>query len=112
MNAAAGAAMSSAAPPIPGASHTLAMGLLRNASARWRGDSGAAVLPLRLSAYWQPELRPAPLAEPDAFSPHGAAGRGIRWYQMGQEVLGYIPGVRGGFRIPVHAVPRLARCAP
>ena len=48
---------------------------------------------------------------PDAISSHGGGGRGIHWYQTGSEVLGYVPGVRGGYRVPIDAIPRLVQCA-
>ena len=92
-----------------GEARALADGFLRYESACWRGERGAAAFQLRLSAYWQPDMPPAPVAAPDAVSPHGAAGRGILWYEIGQEVLGYIPGLRGGYRLPGRAVPQLAR---
>jgi hypothetical protein len=97
----------------PGAeARALALGYLRYTSASWRGDDRASIFPLRLGAYWQPELPPAPAATPDAVSPHGGGGRGIQWYETGGEVLGYVTGGHGGYRIPAEAVPRLARCAP
>lgn len=107
-------AIEKALPPVATASAAseLATGFLRYASACWRGDRSATVFPLRLNAYWRPALPLAPVAVPDAVSPHGAAGRGIRWYQTGQDVLGYIPGQDGGFRVPVAAVSHLVRCAP
>ena len=98
--------------PSHGAARELAMGFLRYASAHWRGDPRPAVFPLRLSAYWRSEMPPAPTAAPDAVSPHGAAGRGIRWYETGPEVVGYVPGLPGGYQVPVQAVPTLVRCAP
>jgi hypothetical protein len=98
--------------PATGAvARELAAGFLRYASSCWRGDRCAAAFPLRLSAYWRPAMPPAPAAAPTAVSPHGAAGRGIRWYETGQEVLGYVPGLPGGYQVPAPAVPGLARCA-
>ncbi len=94
------------------AARDLATGFLRYASACWRGDTCAAAFPLRLSAYWRPALPPPPAAAPDAVSLHGAAGRGIRWYQAGQDVLGYVPGLVGGYQVPARAVTHLVRCAP
>mgnify|MGYP000073562650 CR=1 FL=1 len=105
-------AIETTSPATGGAARELAAGFLRYASACWRGDRCAAAFPLRLSAYWRPAMPPAPAAAPAAFSPHGAAGRGIRWYEAGQEVLGYVPGQPGGYRVPALAVPGLARCAP
>ncbi|MGH6959686.1 MAG: hypothetical protein ACREE7_04310, partial [Dongiaceae bacterium] len=70
------------------------------------------VFPLRLGAYWRPELPPAPEAAPDAVSPHGGGGRGIEWYQTDHDVLGYVPGRGGGYQVPVQEIPRIVRCAP
>ena len=90
----------------------LALAYLRSLSAAWRGDARAAVFPLRLSAYRRGELPAAPKTVPDAISPHGGAGRGMAWYQAGDDVLGNVPGSDGGYRVPISAVPRLVRCAP
>lgn len=90
----------------------LASAYLRYVCACWRGDVAAPIFGIRLGAYWRPDLPPAPDADPDATSPHGGAGRGIRWYRQGDEVRGYIPGARGGYAVPVTAIPRLVLCAP
>ena len=101
------------AAPLAGlAARTLALGYLRYASARWRGDACASAFPLRLSAFWRSELPRVPMMAPDAISPHGGAGLGIAWYQTGNDVLGFVPGSRGGFQVPVSAIPRLVRCTP
>jgi hypothetical protein len=97
-------------PPGRGA-RDLAQACLRYESACWRGDS-AREFATRLGSYWRPELPPIPTTEPDAYSPHGAGGRGISWFEKGDEVLGYIPGRRCGYRIPVLAITELARCVP
>lgn len=89
----------------------LALACLRYESACWRGEP-AREFSMRLSSYWKPNLPPAPTMEPDAYSPHGAGGRGIRWFEKSGEILGYVPGCRCGFRVPVTAVAGLARCAP
>ena len=74
-------------------------------SAHWRGQPGLQVLEWSLARFWSPELPPVPPTLLDAMSPHGAGGRGIRWYAAGKDVLGYVPGVRGGYRIPTSAIP-------
>jgi hypothetical protein len=101
-------------PPAPAgeAARTLAEGYLRYICASWRGDAGAPVFGIRLGAYWRPQLPPMPETAPDAVSPHGGGGRGIHWYQTGDEVLGYVPGRRAGYRVPLAAIARLVRCAP
>ena len=82
------------------AARELALGYLRYASACWRGDARAAAFPLRLGAYWCAELPPVPATAPDAFSPHGAGGRGIQWYQAEDDVLGYVSGGNGRLSSP------------
>ena len=104
------------APPIPAppsetAVHALALTYLQFASACWRGEILAPVFASRLGAYWHPDMPLEPATAPDAVSPHGGAGRGICWYHVGREILGYVPGVRGGYQIPVGAIPRLVECA-
>ena len=89
----------------------LAMAYLLYESACWRGQP-ARVFALRLGSYWRSELPPVPKTEPDAYSPHGAGGRGIRWFEKSGEVLGYITGCRCGYRIPVSSIAGLARTVP
>ena len=84
-------------------SATLAQAYLDYESALWRGDGQAAKFAAWLSAYHCPEMPPRPTAQPDAISPHGAAGRGIAWYDTPIEIRGY--GNGAGFRIPHVAVP-------
>jgi hypothetical protein len=88
----------------------LALSYLRWASACWRGDTLAPVFATRLGAYWRPVLPPMPAERADAISPHGGAGRGIHWYHTDEEVLGYVLGGAGGYRVPVAAIPQLVRC--
>jgi hypothetical protein len=89
----------------------LALSYLRWASACWRGDTLAPAFATRLGAYWRPVLPPIPAGRADAISPHGGGGRGIHWYHTGEDVLGYVPGAAGGYRVPIAAIPQLARCA-
>jgi hypothetical protein len=101
------------APALSGeAARALALGFLRYASACWRGEEAARHFATRLGAYWRPQMPPMPTTPADDFSPHGAGGRGIAWYQTGDEVRGYIPGRGCGYRVPVDAIQRLARCVP
>lgn len=90
----------------------LADGYLRYACATWRGDAGAPIFGIRLGAYWRSQLPPAPAGAPEAFSPHGAGGRGIAWRQVEGEVVGSVAGCRGGYVVPVAAIPRLLRTVP
>jgi hypothetical protein len=80
------------------------------ASACWRGEQRAPLFATRLGAYWQPELPPQPIGTPDAMSLHGGGGRGIQWYETGEEIRGYVPGVCGGYRVPIAALPELVGC--
>jgi hypothetical protein len=98
-------------PPAGPVARAMALAYLQYASACWRGDRLASVFATRLGAFWRPEMPPAPAAAPDAVSPHGGGGRGICWHQVGSDVLGHVPGARGGYQIPVGAVPRLVACA-
>jgi hypothetical protein len=88
----------------------LALSYLRWASACWRGDRLASVFASRLGACWRPALPPKPAGRADAISPHGGGGRGIHWYHTDEEVLGYVLGGAGGYRVPVAAIPQLVRC--
>jgi hypothetical protein len=88
----------------------LALSYLRWASACWRGESLAPVFATQLETYWRPALPPMPAGRADAISPHGGGGRGIHWYHTNEEVLGYVPGSAGGYRVPVAAIPQLVRC--
>ena len=97
--------------PAGAEARALALAYLQYASACWRGDPHAAVFASRLGAYWRPDMPPAPAAAPDAISPHGGGGRGVCWRYAGEDVLGHIPGARGGFQIPVATIPRLVACA-
>jgi hypothetical protein len=88
----------------------LALSYLRWASACWRGETLAPVFATRLETYWRSSLPPVPADRPDAVSPHGGGGRGIRWYHTDDAVLGYVPGAGGGYQVPVAAIPQLVRC--
>jgi len=106
------AAISVPLPSRPGeAARALALGYARYASACWRGDAAANVFGSRLGSYRRGDLPTRPAAMPHAVSPHGGGGRGIHWYQTGNAVFGFVPGCRGGYQVPVDAVPRLVQCA-
>lgn len=92
------------------AARALALAFLRYASACWRGDESARRFAAQLGVYWRPRLAAAPAKAPDAFSPHGAGGRGIAWFQTHDAVLGAIPECNGGYVVPLAAIPRLVRC--
>src|SRR5690348_6237592 len=96
------------APDAASAAQELAGGYLGYASALWRGEPGAVAFGAWLVRFWCPILPPPPARPPEAVSPHGAGGRGIRWYAGSGEVLGYTPGAASGYRIPLDAIPRIA----
>jgi hypothetical protein len=89
----------------PGATaRALAGRYLDYVAALWRGDPGGRRFGIWLCRYWRAALPPAPASAPDAVSPHGGGGRGICWHETADAVLGYVPGVSGGYRIPKAAL--------
>lgn len=92
----------------PGA-EALARAYLEYMSGYWRGDDGASTFGERLAAFCGTGLPSEPMRDADAFSPHGAGGHGIRWYECDDEICGYIPGCATGYRIPATCVAELAR---
>lgn len=95
---------------LPGtgmAARRLAHAYLRFVSALWRGDPEAAAFEAWLDGWWCQALPTAPAGPPDARSPHGGGGRGIRWYEAAGEVRGYVPGTAGGYRVPRAALVRI-----
>jgi hypothetical protein len=80
--------------------HQLARAYDQAVSARWRGEVAAADGFLRwLAVYWD-ETVVAPAADPVEVSPLGAAGRGICWYETAPAIVGRVPGLAGGYRVP------------
>jgi hypothetical protein len=73
--------------------------------AYWRGESDLRSLDMLLGRFRVLDLPPIPACAPDAFSARGAGGRGISWYEAGDEVVGYVPGTSTGYRIPLSAIP-------
>jgi hypothetical protein len=73
----------------------------RFVSARWRGEDEAAdPVALWFEAHWVSEPSPEPETPPAGASVLGASGRGIHWYALGDQVLGYVPGhVEGCYRV-------------
>lgn len=73
-------------------------------AAFWQGD-GADLREIGdwLASAWG-DGPPEPAAPPIATSVCGAGGRGIRWYDAGIDVLGYVPGLVGCYRLPVAAI--------
>lgn len=75
-------------------------------SALWRGESEEVVRFSRwLRNHWA--LGPdEPGSMPAAFSAVGGGGAGIRWYEVGGMIYGYIPGVAMRcYQIPKAAEP-------
>ena len=94
------------------AARGLARGYLRYVSSVWRGDPAGQPFAAALDRYWVARLPPAPAPCPAAISPHGGAGHGIGWFAVAGEVLGYIAGAEGGYRVPLVAVPELLASMP
>ena len=75
-------------------------------AASWRGDEAARrAFAAWLAPFWRPDGPPEPGDAPAAVSVLGAGGRGIRWYDAGPAVVGYVPGRGGCYRVPVAATP-------
>lgn len=74
--------------------------------AAWRGEPGGTAFGDWLARWWQPDLAPPP-GPPAALSPLGGGGRGLAWYDTDGAVVGVVPGVGGGYRVPVGTVPPL-----
>lgn len=88
--------------------HDLSLAYVQAVSAYWRGDD-TDFLPTFdawLARFWV-DSPTEPATDPQAHCPHGAAGRGIRWYERGSLLHGFVPGKRGCFRVPrTSALPR------
>ena len=83
---------------------TIARFYTQSVSAYWRGDSAfLGELDAWLSRFWT-DCPVKPSTKPTAVCPHGAAGRGIEWYDTRSGVLGYVPGEPGCYHIPPAAV--------
>lgn len=90
-----------------GSAGALARAYLEYVSAYWRGDAPASQMGDQLATFFGADMPPEPMRPADAFSPHGARGRGIRWYECDDAVLGYVPGATSGYRIPQACVADL-----
>lgn len=72
--------------------------------AYWRGDNEfLGELDGWLARFWT-DCPVKPVTNPAAVCPHGAAGRGIHWYDTRSGVLGYVPGEFRCYHIPPAAV--------
>jgi hypothetical protein len=67
----------------------------------WGGKPAAPAFCGWLTPYWRATLPPIPAPVPNAVSPHAAGGRGIRWYDTADGVLGYVDGIKSGYQIPL-----------
>jgi hypothetical protein len=90
-----------------GPARALAHAYQQAIGAYWRGESELELLDRLLSETQILRAPSMPPWAPDAFSPHGAGGRGISWYAIDGEVLGYVPGLSGSYRVPLSAIPPL-----
>lgn len=60
-------------------------------SAHWRGETDSAnALDTWFEAHWSDQAPPEPEAPPEGTSVLGDSGSGIRWYALGDVVLGYV----------------------
>ncbi len=75
-------------------------------AAGWRGEDGAANFTDWLSQFRDDALS-EPASVPIALSPLGGSGRGIRWYETADAVLGYVRGLEKPicYRVPKTARP-------
>lgn len=94
--------------------HDLALAYDRHVAALWREESETArVFATWLAAFWVEGGPPEPVAYPDAVSFLGAAGRGIRWYRLDTDIIGYLPGCPNGcYRVPATVTPSAPAFAP
>jgi hypothetical protein len=99
-------------PASGSAARILARCYLRYVSALWRGDESAAAFAGWLDTFWQAEMPSASEAVPAAISPHGGAGHGICWFETRDEILGYVGGATGGYRLPLGAVRHAEELSP
>ncbi len=60
--------------------------------AAWRGDRDAKVFGEWQMGFWREEC---PFVGP----------RGIHWYETSGAVVGHVPGVHGGYRVPINVSP-------
>ena|SRR5215216_1289631 len=79
----------------------LARRYLRAVSGAWLSGPERCVFDCGLSPYWRDDLPLRPARDADAVSPHGGGGRGIHWYESAAALTGHIPGVKGGYVIPL-----------
>lgn len=98
--------------PDPAPAVRLARAYLDDVSAYWRGELDRCGFRARLARYWDPRLAPVGDVQVAAESPHGAGGRGLAWCAVDGEVWGCVVGARGGYRVPVAALPTLLPDAP
>ena len=110
--------MTSGLTPFPGAG-TAGARLMASAWAGYYaalggGDPAASGFAEWLADFWEPTLV-RPDGVPDARSPHAAGGRGIEWSEREGWVRGHVPGLHGGYLLPLAMIlehPWLAVVAP
>lgn len=76
-------------------------------AAVWRGEAALDNAFARwLETHWSATVPDEPSCRPEAVSVLGAAGSGIRWYTVGDAVVGFV-GKRpdGCYRVPVSETP-------
>lgn len=93
--------------PATGGARALARAYLDYVSGCWRGDADTPDVGAHLATFFGADMPEEPARAADAYSPHGAGGQGIRWYDCGNTVYGYVSGCAGGYRVPVACVAGL-----
>ena len=80
----------------------LALAYDRHVAALWRGETDTTLaFATWLVPFWVDDGPPEPVDYPDAVSFLRGAGRGIRWYCIDTDIVGYLPGCPNGcYRVP------------
>ena len=93
--------------PATGGAQALARAYLDYVSGCWRGDAEMPGMGAHLATFFGADMPEEPARAADAYSPHGAGGQGIRWYDCGNTVYGFVAGSAGGYRVPLAWVGEL-----
>ena len=93
----------------------LALAYDRHVAAFCREDVDAAMaFATWLAAFSVDDGPPEPISYPDAVSFLGGAGRGVRWYNVDTNIVGYLPDGPGGcYQVPAAVPPAIrSRASP
>lgn len=75
-------------------------------AAVWRGHESSSIFGDWFEARWYAGRAAEPARPPDAFSVLGGAGAGIRWYAVGETILGFVGGRRGCYLVARSEAPQ------